>query len=709
MTGKPGFSAEGGRNRLKDETSPYLLQHAANPVDWYPWGEEAFRKARLEDKPVFLSIGYSTCHWCHVMARESFEDPVVAGLMNEAFVAIKVDREERPDIDGVYMTVCRMMTGSGGWPLTIVMTPDKRPFFAATYIPREDRFGRVGMLNLVPRIKEIWTSSREEVMRTAAGVSGALQEALSAGHGGPLRENLPAEAEGLLWQSFDARHGGFGDAPKFPSPHNLLFLLRRWRRTGERRCLEMVETTLRAMRNGGIFDHLGFGFHRYSTDETWTVPHFEKMLYDQALLMIAYAEAFQATRKAAYRATLDEIAAYVLGDMTSAEGGFFSAEDADTEGGEGRFYVWRKDEMTEVLSACEADLVVRYYNVEDRGNFTDGATGTRPGTNILHVTSSLDVVGRNLGLEPEEARATLEAARKKLLAHRRSRPGPLKDDKVLTDWNGLMVAGMARAAWVTARGDYLEAAGRAADFIVRIMRAGDGRLFHAYRLGRAGIQANLDDYAYLVWGLLELYESGFSPRYLDLALEINAVMVEDFADRDNGGFYFTPAGRHDLPLRRKDAYDGALPSGNSVAVLNLLRLGRITGREEMADLAEKAGESAAGLVERAPAGHTYLLAALDFAAGPDQEVVVAGSGEGRDTGAFLDALRSRFLPNAVVLLKSEDRSDSIARLAPHVAGMAPVGERATAYVCSDYACESPTDDPNVMLDLLDKVGPRKED
>jgi len=700
MADEGGVSKKDGGNRLKHETSPYLLQHADNPVDWYPWGEEAFRKAREEDKPVFLSIGYSTCHWCHVMEHESFEDAEVARLMNEAFVSVKVDREERPDIDGVYMTVCQLMTGSGGWPLTIIMTPEKVPFFAATYIPRETRFGRVGMLELVPRMSEIWTTKREEVAGTASSVAAAMEQLSRSVPGDDLDEAVLREAARQLADRFDADHGGFGGAPKFPSPHNLLFLLRHWRRTGEGRYLEMVETTLQAMRRGGIYDQVGFGFHRYSTDERWVLPHFEKMLYDQALLTIAYLEAFQATGSPYYAKTAEEIIEYVLRDMTSPEGGFYSAEDADSEGEEGKFYTWSEAEIRDVLDGSEADLILRLFNVKREGNFTDQATGSKPGTNVLYVTAPLEDQAGNLGIPPDEARDLLERSRAELYARRKGRLHPLKDDKILTDWNGLMIAALAKAGRVLDRPEYTEAAGRGAAFLLDRMRDRDGSLLHAYRDGRAKVPANLNDYAFMVWGLLELYEADFDVEHLRSALDLNRVMLERFRDAEGGGFFFTPAGGEQLLVRRKEIYDGAIPSGNSVAMLNLLRLGRITGRADLEECAAGLGRAFAHQVRQTPLGHTHLLAAVDFAVGPAYEVVISGQARSEEMQAMLRALRKRFLPNKVVLHRPAGVNPPITELAPFVGDQRAVDGRATAYVCRNYACDLPTHDIARMLEML---------
>ena len=508
-------------NRLAREKSPYLLQHANNPVDWYAWGDEAFEKAKEEDKPIFLSIGYSTCHWCHVMEKESFEDDETAQLMNDTFVSIKVDREERPDIDHVYMTVCQMMTGSGGWPLNVIMTPDRKPFFATSYLPKQSIYGRLGMDDLSRQVKKLWTESRDQVLDSSEKVMLALNRIQEDSPGQSLGKEVLNTAFRQLSQNYDPKHGGFGNAPKFPTAHNMLFLLRYWKRTGDDSALRMVEGTLKAMRQGGIYDQIGFGFHRYSTDERWLVPHFEKMLYDQAMLAMIYTEAYQATGKEDYATTANEIFTYVLRDMTAVEGGFFSAEDADSEGEEGKFYVWTMDEIRNLLDSSEAELVTEVYRAADVGNFHEEATGQLTGSNILHMRQSLHETALRLGIPPEELKTRLEQARLKLFEAREKRIHPYKDDKILTDWNGLMIAALSKAAQVFDRPDYANAAMKAADFILSTLRAPDGRLLHRYRDGEAGMPPNVDDYVFMIWGLLELYEATFEIRYLKTALDLN--------------------------------------------------------------------------------------------------------------------------------------------------------------------------------------------
>ncbi len=696
------------QNRLAHEKSPYLLQHKDNPVDWYPWGEEAFERARAEDKPIFLSIGYSTCHWCHVMEHESFEDEEVAALMNDAFVSIKVDREERPDIDNLYMSFCQMMGGSCGWPLNVVMTPDKKPFFVATYIPKESRYGRPGMIELVPRLKQLWRERRADVEASAREITEALRKSPAAApdassselDAGTLREAF------LQFSSrFDAEHGGFGTAPKFPSPHNLLFLLRYAHRSDEAAARVMVTRTLDRMRLGGIFDHVGFGFHRYATDAEWKLPHFEKMLYDQAMLAMAYTEAYQATGKATYAETAREIFTYVLRDMTAPEGGFFSAEDADSEGREGKFYLWTVDEVREVLGPDEAAFVIETFNMTPEGNFEDEATRQKTGENILYLKKPLDEIAAERGESAEAVRGRWEAARRKLFAHREKRVHPGKDDKVLTDWNGLMIAALAMAARALDAPaldapEYAEAARRAAAFIRTTMRTDDGRLLHRWREGDAALQANLDDYAFMVWGLIELYETTFDPAYLEEALALNDVILTHFRDDENGGFFFTPDDGEELLARQKELYDGAIPSGNSVAMYNLLRLSRLTGNTDFEAEAARVSAYAGGLVRRMPSGFAAFLIGLDLAVGPTFEVVVVGRPGAADTEAMLSALRSRYLPNAVVIFRPEGEASAITRLAPYTATQHTLGGKATAYVCRNFVCNRPTTDIGKMLALL---------
>ncbi len=693
----------GDWNRLVFSQSPYLLQHAANPVDWWPWGPEAFEEAKRRDVPVFLSVGYSTCHWCHVMERESFEVEEVAALMNDAFVCIKVDREERPDIDQVYMTVTQAMTGQGGWPMTVVMTPEKKPFFAGTYFPREGAYGRPGMMELVPALSEAWKQRREEVMTSADQITGMIRPLGQGSPGDRPGADASREAFEFFRDHFDSVHGGFdGGRNKFPTPHNLSFLLRHHDRTGDEEALKIVRKTLREMRLGGIFDHVGFGFHRYSTDRQWLLPHFEKMLYDQAMLLAAYTEAWQVTGDEEFRRTAEEIAEYVLRDMTSPEGGFYCAEDADSEGVEGKFYVWPLDELKQVLGEEDGALFAKLYNFEKDGNYEEEAAGHRTGDNIPHLRRPLRDVIEQLNMNPEETLPRIEAARAKLFDHRERRVHPYKDDKILTDWNGLFIAALAKAGGALGEERYTAAAERAADFVLRELSAEDGRLVKRWRQGEAGLPAHLEDYAFTVWGLLDLYEATFDVRWLKEALRLNDAMIEHFHDGETGGFFLTADDSEELLVRSKDAYDGAVPSGNSVAACNLARIARITGDARYEELAWKTMEAFGQSIGRSPQGNCQMLIALDFLLGPGREIVLAGDSGDPVLAEMADAARSRFLPRSVLLHRPAGDASGIAGIAGFVASQPPVGGESTAYVCRNYACELPVRDVARFVELIEK-------
>ena len=691
-------------NRLARETSPYLLQHAHNPVDWHPWGEEAFETARRLDKPVFLSIGYSTCHWCHVMERESFEDGDVARLLNEAFVCVKVDREERPDLDQHFMAVCQALTGSGGWPLTIVMTPDKRPFFAGTYFPKSRRWGRPGLLELAPLIGEAWRTRREEVLRSAEGIIAALErgraEGRSTAAGSPPSEDVLDDAYGELAADFDAARGGFGSAPKFPMPHQLGFLLRYGRRTGKSEAVTMATATLAAMRRGGIYDQLGYGFHRYATDADWLVPHFEKMLYDQALLAEVYAEAAVATGERGFGRTAEEIAEYVLRDLASPDGGFFAAEDADSEGEEGKFYFWTRGELEAILGPEQARAAARAYGIEVDGNFAEPGQA-RDGRNILHLSRTRGTPAAVTGPVLPLVDDRIGAVREKLFGARGSRVRPFKDTKVLADWNGLMIAALASVFRLAGEAEYLRAADGAADFVLERMRTRDGRLLHVYAGGQARIPAFLDDYAFLIRGLIALYEAAFDPGRLETALSLTRQVIELFGDEREGGFFF--AAEPEAGSRRKEVYDGAVPSGNSVMLMNLLRLGRLTGRQELEDRASSLAAAFSGEVSLHPRASSEFLRGLDYALGPAQEIVVVGKREAADTQKLLAVLRGMYLPHSAVLFKPEDEpaaARALERLVPFTKGMDAGGGTAAAYVCSRGACLRPVRSPAELREAL---------
>ena len=678
-------------NRLSREKSPYLLQHADNPVDWYAWGPEAFDRARQEDKPLFLSVGYATCHWCHVMAHESFEDEEVARELNRHYVSIKVDREERPDVDQVYMAACQALTGRGGWPLTVLMTPEGKPFFSGTYYPKRNKMGMPGLLNILEHFAERWRSNRALLLQAAEDITRAIQPREIAADGdreagiGILEEAYKQHA-----QAFDPTWGGFGRAPKFPSPHHLNFLLRRHWRAPDSQALPMVEKTLTAMRRGGMFDHIGYGFHRYSVDEQWLVPHFEKMLYDQALLALAYIEAYQVTGRDAYADVVHEIFTYVLRDMTSPEGGFWSAEDADSEGREGAFYVWTPDSVKKELGDELGSLFCSYYDINEAGNFEHGES-------IPHVTKDIDQFARMKKIDPADVKNRLEQARQVLFQVRDLRPHPLKDDKILTSWNGLMIAALARGARVLDRPEYARTAGRAADFVLKELTEGRDRLMRRFRHGESAHSGYLEDYAYLVWGLIELYEAVFNLDYLERALELNQAMIDLFHDSDQGGFYFSGKENENLITRSKDIYDGAQPSGNGVAALNLLRLARLTGRSDLEEKADQTVQAFLGQVARYPMGHTHFLMALDFALGPGLEIVVSGDPDQEDTRAMIRKIHQSFMPNRVLTVKGKpEETNRLVNLAPYTADM-PFQDRPVVYICQNFACRAPIS----TLDELD--------
>ncbi len=685
-------------NRLSKENSPYLLQHADNPVDWFPWSEEAFEKAKKEDKPVFLSIGYSTCHWCHVMEKESFEDEEIAGLMNDVFVSIKVDREERPDIDGVYMSVCQMLTGSGGWPLTIIMTPDKKPFFAGTYFPKDSRFGRSGMREIIPRIKDIWQNKREEINKSASEIIIALNQNSTASEK-EIDVNIFAKAFNEFKRRYDPESGGFGTAPKFPSPHNLNFLLRFNARFKNDEALQMIEKTMQEMRKGGIYDHIGFGFHRYSTDREWLVPHFEKMLYDQALLVISYTELYQVTGKEIYKETVEEILQYILRDMTSPEGGFYSAEDADSEGEEGKFYLWTKGEITSLLGE-DAELTALVYNVKAEGNFTDPINGSDSRKNIFRLKKSYKEIAEERHIAESIIKEKIEKVGKKLFEYREKRVHPHKDDKILTDWNALMISAFAKASQVFGSHLYRESAIKAAEFIHNKLKDKDGKLLHRYRNGEAGIVANIDDYAFTVSAFIDLYEATFNITWLEEAAELNNVLIQYFWDNTVGGFFFTPDYGEELIVRQKEIYDGAIPSGNSAAILNLLRLGRITGDSSLEDKAFGIVNAFSDQITHMPSAFSQTLSGLDFGFGESFEIVIAGYKDDIVTREIIEYFRKKFIPNKIILFKDPEY-DILTKISPFTELQTQVDNKTTVYICRNYVCERPVTSLNEIKEILE--------
>jgi hypothetical protein len=683
-------------NRLINEKSPYLLQHAYNPVNWFPWSDEAFEKARMEDKPIFLSIGYSTCHWCHVMEKESFEDEAVANLMNDAFVSIKVDREERPDIDGIYMSVCQMITGSGGWPLTIVMTPDKKPFFSGTYFPKHNRFNRIGMMELVPRLKEVWITKKDDVLKSANEIASSLNKQNLASDNIEIDETVLDKAYYELRKRYDETNGGFGNSPKFPSPHNLMFLLRYWKRKNEPKALEMVEKTLVEMRRGGIYDHIGFGFARYSTDQHWLVPHFEKMLYDQAMMVLAYTETYLVTKNTFYKETAKEILEYVLRDMTHPEGGFYSAEDADSEGEEGKFYLWDADELRNVLDKSESDLAIKIFNIADDGNWIDESKGMMPGSNILHLNKSSEQLANEFNLSENDFLKTLVSICQKLFNYREKRVHPHKDDKILTDWNGLMISAFAKAAQAFGDDKYADAAIKSYSFKEKYLTEKDGRLIHRFRDCESGLPAHIDDYAFMINALIDLYETTFEIKYLKRAYELNDILMKDFWDDKNGGFHFTSSTSEKLIARQKDVYDGAVPSGNSVALLNLLRLSRFTANIYFEKKASVLVKYFSGFVSKSPSAFCMFMCGLDFQYSLPTEIVIVSRQNDTLVSEGINFIRSIFNPNKVVILKTDNFDEDFAELLSFTKDMKMKENNTTFYVCRNYACNQPV---NSIIEL----------
>ncbi len=677
-------------NALVREKSPYLLQHAHNPVNWLPWGDEAFEIARREDKPVLVSIGYSTCHWCHVMERESFENEDIAAQLNDAFVCIKVDREERPDIDAVYMNVCHLLTGSGGWPLNVVVSPDKKPFFAATYIPATSRHGRYGLNELVPRITHLWKNEREQVLESAEGITHALEKMEMPGGHEPLDvERLVRQVYNSLTNTYDRTHGGFGQSPKFPSAHTLLFLIQRSRRSQDANARWMAVLTLRAMRNGGLWDHIGYGFHRYSTDARWLLPHFEKMLYDQALLALAYVEAHQLTGKEEFSKTARNTFEYVLRDMRDEKGGFYTAEDADSEGKEGLFYTWTWKELHEALAPEEAKLFCDHYNIKPDGNFHDEATDELTGRNIPHEISSPPAAGE------------LEAIRKKLFALREMRIRPHLDDKILADLNGLMIAALARGGRALGDDTFTTAAIRAAEFILSTLSDADGRLKHGYRECVLNAPGTLDDSAFMLWGLLELYETTFDETHLTAAEKIADAMLEAFEDKVNGGFFLTSEHGETVLVRQKPIHDAAIPSGTSVALQMLVKLGVMLDRQDFKEAARRCASWAAEALNRMPQGLIHMAAGLETLFSAPESVVVAGPMDASETRALLDILHSQYKPGLNMRLQATDRASG-AKASGYALELQSLGAVAGAWVCRDYKCEQPVITPEALRRALEE-------
>lgn len=665
-------------NQLIHSTSPYLLQHAHNPVNWFPWGDEAFEKAKLEDKPIFLSIGYSTCHWCHVMAHESFEDEEVASLLNENYVCIKVDREERPDIDQLYMAAATTLIGRGGWPLTIVMSPDRRPFFAGTYFPKTSAPGRVGMLDLLPRISEAWNTQRGEIEEAANQIIQALQQQQTE-MGQTLGEDVLTSAVTDFKRNYDEHEGGFGAAPKFPSSHNLVFLLREGFLRNDETSTKMVLHSLRQMRLGGLFDQVGFGFHRYSTDAKWHVPHFEKMLYDQANLMLAYTEGWQMSNAPLFKQTVEEIFQYLTLKLRSPAGAYYSAEDADSEGEEGKFYVWDWSELLAVLGEDELERIAPYFGLKPEGNFEDEATRTASGLNIFHLNGELDL--SNV-LGDEQWKRT----RKKLYDLREARIHPGLDNKILTDWNGLTLTALSRAAQATGEDHYKVAASELAHYLKNEMIDENGNLLHM--VGKhQNIEGFLDDYSFVIQGFRAFYEISFEVEFLEMAVTLQEVQIDQFWDEKDGGFFFTADGNTELFIRQKEIYDGAIPSGNSIAAENLYYLGRITEKPLWETLSLRIGEAFSKQVNRAPRGFSALLQAVQVQTAGSKEIVIAGDRD--DLQAATESIRKYYDPFRLLLYRPNKDFNAIEEVSGFLAYQKAIDGDFTVYICENYACQQP--------------------
>ena len=675
-------------NRLIHESSPYLRQHANNPVDWYPWGGEALECAVREDKPILLSVGYSACHWCHVMERESFEDPGIAALMNEHFVSIKVDREERPDIDSIYMGAVQAMTGQGGWPMTVFLTPDGKPFYGGTYFPPEERGGLPSFPRVLTTMADVYRNRRGDVVNTTNQLIAHMRQMTRSAPGiEPLTDDIMVEAARELRKQFDDKYGGFGLQPKFPQPMTLEFLLRQYLRTEDPSALEMVELTLDQMARGGIYDQLGGGFHRYSTDTYWLVPHFEKMLYDNALLARLYLHAYQITGSPMYRRIVEETLDYVVREMTSPEGGFYSAQDADSEGEEGKFFVWRPEEIVEVLGADDGKLVNDYYGVTIHGNFE--------GRSIFHVPTPLPDFARSVGIDVDALEERLREARTKLMERRSSRIPLERDDKVLTSWNGLMLAAFAEAAVVLDRDDYREVAEANGAFLLDQLVDESGRLLRTYKDGRAKLYGYLEDYAFLIDGLLLLHEATFGERWLEAAMELGRSMVDLFWDETSQQFYDTGSDHEELVIRPRDLTDNAAPAGSSMAVSVLLRLAVLTGDSAYNARAATSLRSARAVMQRFPTAAGHWLGALDFYLSKVKEVVIVGERDDHATGELVREVFRDYLPNRVFVgtetpfLSPSPEGEG---KNPLLEGRAQIKGRPTAYVCENYVCQLPVND-----------------
>lgn len=707
-------------NRLGLEKSPYLLQHADNPVDWYPWGQEAFDKAKSEDKPVFLSIGYSTCHWCHVMEEESFENTEIARFLNENFVSIKVDREERPDIDNIYMAAVLAMTGQGGWPMSVFLTPDGTPFYGGTYFPPKEKWGQPGFINVLASIDNAWRKKRKDVLKS----SESLVEAIKARQLSYNPETIEADifspeiikrAYEYEEGQFDAVYGGFGTAPKFPMAFSQSLILRHWLRSGDSKALQIVEKTLRGISYGGIYDQLGGGVHRYSTDKQWRIPHFEKMLYDQAIITKAYIEAYQSSGKEEYSGMARDIFEFVLKDMTGKDGGFYSAFDADSyekhddhaHKKEGAYYLWKYDEIISILGQEYGEVFIYHFGIRQKGNAISDPQNEFTDKNVLYVAYTIKECAKRFNKDEREIKRMIDESKAKLLKEQGKRPKPHLDDKVLVDWNGLMISSFAVGGMVLREPKYINAAKKSADFILANMVSPDGRLLHRWREGEAGIDAMIDDYAFFVHGLIDLYEATFEIKYLESAVNLTDKMIDLFWDDNQGGFFSTARDNQGLFIRQREIYDGAIPSGNSVAALNLARLVKFTAKNNYSDKLEELFRSFSRNIIPMPAGHLQILIALDFILGPSKEIVIAEGSTGMKAREVLDSINMKFIPRKVVILRSKDMSDKkLYEIIPFIESQAPIDSKTAVYICENYTCDLPITDISSLTKKLDGISAR---
>jgi len=702
----------GKPNRLINEKSPYLLQHAYNPVDWFPWGEEAFEKARRENKPIFLSIGYSTCHWCHVMEHESFENDSIAAMMNNLFVSIKVDREERPDVDKVYMSAVQAMTGSGGWPLSVFLTTDLKPFYGGTYFPPRDAHGRPGFPRVLERIHQVWEDDREKIIESGNQLIALLRQEQGAPESdADIGESILKKTYHQIAAQYDAKYGGFGGGTKFPRPVVLNFLLRYHARTHTVEPLNMALATLRSMALGGMYDHLGGGFHRYSVDAQWRVPHFEKMLYDQAQLANSYLDGYQITHDEFYARIARETLDYVLRDMTDPGGGFYSAEDADSpdpekpsNSSEGAFYFWTKAGIERILASDSAEIFCHHYGVDEHGNALSDPLGEFKNKNILFSPFTLEQTANFFSMDRTKIESILAAARKKLFEMREARPRPLRDDKIITAWNGLMIGAFARASRIFSEPRYAEAATRAAHFVeTALYDPATSTLKRRFRNTEAKFEAQLDDYAFFIQGLLDVYEATFDPRSLQLALELHGTQISFFWDASEGGFYDFSGRDPSILLRTKETYDGAEPAGNSVAAMNLIRISQMTNDSILKKMLETMIRLIGAQVQQTPHAMPLMMAAIDFFLSTPKQIVIAGKRDSADTRKFLEEIARRYLPNKILLLANGDSNQKfLASRLPFLASMTPLENKATAYICENYACNLPTNDVNHFITILDQ-------